>query len=145
MHNDPHRRRFAFAVAPLAAPLAVFVGALAQAALSRSRLVSPTPATPASLVVLLWALVLFGAPIAYAATAIILWPATVLLRRWRLLRWWTLSTIAALAGSVLLRAYAAILQPRGTIDLFPGAGAVAGAAVAITWWRIGLHGSGRDI
>ena len=143
MRNDPHRLRFAFLVAPLAAPLAVFACALARAALNPSRLASPAPATPASLLVLLWVLVLFGAPLAYVATLIILWPATILLRRWQLLRWWSLSVFAAVAGSVLLHAYASILQPHGTIDLGPGAGAIAGAAVAFTLWWIGLRGRGQ--
>jgi len=139
-----HGRRTAFVIAPLAAPLAVFVGALPHAAWSRGRLAGPTPATPASLLVLLWVFALFGAPLAYAATIIILWPATVLLQRWHLLRWWTLATIAAVAGSMLLHGYTAVLQPRGTIDLVPGAGAIAGAAVAIALWWIGLRGSRQD-
>jgi hypothetical protein len=50
---------------------------------------------------------------------------------------------AAVAGSVLLHAYASILQPQGTIDLGPGAGAIAGAAVAFTLWWIGLRGRGQ--
>ncbi|HXT17541.1 MAG TPA: hypothetical protein VN706_18005 [Gemmatimonadaceae bacterium] len=145
MRETPQRLRTAFGIAPLAAPLAVFVAVLARAASNGGRLSGPTPATPASLLVLLWVFMLFGAPLAYAATVIVLWPATVLLRHWNLLRWWTLATIGALAGTVLLRAYAALLQPNGTIDLVPGAGAIAGAAVALALWWMGLRGARRDV
>jgi hypothetical protein len=144
MSDQPFSRRrttTALIVAPLAAPIAAFVGTVLYGATVHRPGPQDPPTTLGAVLVVMLAFIVFGAPVAYVATAAVVWPASLLLRSAGLVRSWSLTTIAALAGALLLPVYAHWLAPRGTIDFFPGMGLVSGTAVGWTWWFI----AARDV
>ena len=79
-------------------------------------------------------LLMYGSPLAYGATLIIVWPVAALLRHAGACTWWSLTLVAMIAGGILFPLYLHVLDPRGTWDFFPGAGAAAGAATGWTFW-----------
>jgi hypothetical protein len=137
--TDSGRILRAFAFAPLNGPLAVFLGALARSAAHHSVVPGAPPNGVGAVLFFLWLFVLFGAPLAYVASFVVLWPATVMLRRMDLVRWWTVTGVAMIGGAVLLPLYEQVLMPRGTFDIFPGAGLVAGAAVGLSVWLLAFR------
>jgi hypothetical protein len=136
-----HRPRFgrAVVVAPLAAPLAMFVGSAIRSIVSPAA--APTGINPiASAVFGAVLLLLYGAPLAYGSTVILLWPIAVLLGESRLFRWWTVTPVSGVAGAIVFPLYLHALAPRGTWDFFPGAGFVAGAATGCVFWFMASFG-----
>jgi hypothetical protein len=137
MTRDARAPEFARAliVAPLAAPVAVVLGLAVRA------LVSPRPGTEGinpvvGVVFVVAVLAVYGAPLAYGATFVILWPTAVLLRESGAFSWWSLTLVAMVAGGVLFPLYFHLLDPRATWGFFPGAGAAAGAATGWTFWFV---------
>jgi hypothetical protein len=126
----------ALIVAPLATPIAAFVGTALYGATTHHSSAQDPPTTLVTVLVVLFAFIVFGAPVAYVATAAVVWPVSLLLRSAGWARWWSLTGIAALGGAMLLPAYAHWLAPRGTIDFFPAMGLVSGAVAGWTWWFI---------
>lgn len=139
MKDDSRRVRRAFAIAPLAGPLAVFAGVVIRSAITHAIVRNAAPNNLEAELFFLWLFALFGAPASYAGAIIVLWPVTALLRRLNLIKWWTLTAAAALIGAVVLTLYKTMLLPRGSFDLFPGDGFVAGGAVGFTLWLIGFR------
>lgn len=132
--SEPRLRRAVF-LAPLFAPLTIVVGsALHAAATTGLRAVGPASAMSVILVTLIVAV--YGAPLAYGATALILWPAAALLRDAGALRWWGLALIGGLGGAILFPVYLHAIAPQGSWDFFPGAGFTAGAVVGWAFWFI---------
>jgi hypothetical protein len=140
--SESRRPRFAaaIAIAPLAAPVAVYVGLVARAWLAGTMAegLGQGPAVQRAVATVLWLfiVVMFGAPLAYAATLVILWPSACILVNGERNAWPALVLIATLAGGAALPVYTKMLEPRGHIGLFPGAGFVAGAATGLAFWRI---------
>ncbi len=128
------RRRLGLAlvVAPLAAPCAVWLGALARG-LGTPRAPGDPPNSVLAALVILFAICMFAAPLAYAATFAVLWPALRLLGA-AARPWWTLTLLGAVAGGALMPVYLRMLDPRGSWDFFPGVGFVAGAASGFAFW-----------
>jgi hypothetical protein len=125
----------AVVMAPLAAPLTVMLGSAVRA-LVRPRM-APQGINPVVGVLFLTVILLvYGAPLAYGATLVILWPAAAVLRDTRAFTWWTLTLIATLAGGILFPVYLHALDSRGTWDFFPGAGFAAGAATGWVFWFV---------
>jgi hypothetical protein len=125
----------ALALAPLAAPLAIWAGLLIRALILPTRGNDPT-VNPVAIVVLAIALIAYGAPLAYAATLGIVWPVFRLLESLKRADWWWLAATGAVAGGVLFPLYLKLLDPRAFFSLFPGAGAVGGGASAVAFWYI---------
>ena len=138
--SRPRRLRLALLLAPLAAPIALWALARALAVAARRGANDPPASLPAVLV-LLFAFCVFGAPIAYAATLVVVWPLSRLLGR-RAIRWWPLTIASALAGGALLPIYLRMLTPRGHWNFFPGTGFVAGAATGWAFWWFAAPGVG---
>lgn len=130
--TDPRRRLApALIIAPLAAPVAVFVAALVRGAIT-----SPTTITIASVPVGLFIFLFFGAPPAYAATLLVLWPAARGLIGAGRFHWLAITAISTLAGGIVMPLYLYLLDLRGRIEVIPGAGFLAGAAVGLAFWWI---------
>jgi hypothetical protein len=122
-------------MAPLAAPLTVMLGSAVRALVSPR--IAPEGINPVVGTLFLTVILLvYGAPLAYGATLVILWPAAAVLRGTSAFTWWTLTLIAALAGGILFPVYLHALDSRGTWDFFPGAGFVAGAATGWVFWFV---------
>jgi hypothetical protein len=129
-------------MAPLAAPLAVLLGSAVRALVSPRT--APGGVNPIVGVLFLTAILLvYGAPLAYGATLVILWPAAAVLRDTRAFTWWTLTLIATLAGGILFPVYLHAVDSRATWDFFPGAGFAAGAATGWVFWFIATPRSDR--
>lgn len=143
MPNRPRRRRLALAclVAPLAAPAAAWVLSLAAFFLSGERRAAAAGTnSPMSLVFFGFLLLVYAAPLAYGATALVALPAYLVLQRlgWR--AWWGLTAVTAAGGLAVLPLYLHLLEPRGWIHFPFGMGAVTGAAVGAVFWRIATTG-----
>jgi len=130
--------RIGYLLAPLAAPLAVFTGSALRALVMRRPTTDAAHPVLAALIIGL-VIVAFGAPLAYAATLVVLWPTVRALRAIGHLAWWSLTGATALAGGVLFPLYLHWLEPRGSFDFFPGAGVAAGAASGFVFWWIALR------
>jgi hypothetical protein len=144
MNRDSSAPRFGRAVliAPLSMPLTVTLGLAVRALVGTRRGLDGT--NPVAAVVLLPAILLmYGAPLAYGATLLILWPAGALLRDTRAFTWWSLTLIGMVAGGLLFPAYLHAIDPRGTWDFFPGAGFAAGAVTGWCFWFIAAGRSPR--
>jgi hypothetical protein len=63
--------------------------------------------------------VAYGAPLAYGATLVIVWPAAAVLREAKAFTWWALTLVSALAGGGLFPVYLHALDSRATWDFFP--------------------------
>jgi len=122
-------------VAPVAAPAVVWVGFLVAAIASTHHVASGINPVAGSLF-LAFALFVFGFPAALIATIVILLPVSILAERYRAVAWPIFVAIGAVAGGVIMPAFLHWLEPRGHISMWPGAGVVAGAAVALLFWRI---------
>lgn len=135
-------------VAPLAAPLILWLGSILPSVLHC--LHSGCDAeihSVASVIFLGFAFAVFGYLPALAATALIITPAFVLGRadgNFRSARTLGIVVLGAAAGAILMPAYLHFLQPGGTIDLMPGAGIVAGAAVSMVFCGTLAHGTTRE-
>jgi hypothetical protein len=133
------RLPLALLLSPLGAPLAVWLGSIVYGVASHQ--VSSGVGNPiAASLVLLFALVLFSAPLAYASTLLIVWPVAAFLRALGAFTWWWMTLAAGAAGAVLFPLYLHALEPRGSFSFFPGAGAVAGAATGWAFWFIVARG-----
>lgn len=146
--TEPSRRLVLGAlVAPLAAPLAAFASTALVYAFTPSLHGAPgqPPVTLGALLVVLFAFYFFGAPVAYAVTALAAVPVLLLLRRAGALRWWSLTAATGLLGQLVMAAYLRWLAGRhGTMTLSPGVGAVSGVAVGFTlWWLAGRERGDR--
>jgi hypothetical protein len=141
--NRPARLGLAIALAPLAAPLAIWGGLLIRALILPTRGNDPT-LNPVAVLVLAVALIAYGAPLAYAATLAFVWPVFRLLESVRRADWWWMAAVGAVAGVVLFPAYLKFLDPHAFFRLFPGAGALAGGANAIAFWYIAERSAPRD-
>jgi len=133
----------ALALAPLAAPLAIWAGLLARALILPTRANDPTM-NPVAILVLAVALIAYGAPLTYAATLGILWPLFRLLDFVKRADWWWMTAAGAAAGGVLLPFYLKVLDPHAFFRIFPGAGAVAGGATAVAFWFLATRPTRRD-
>jgi hypothetical protein len=131
---EPRLRR-AVVLAPLAAPLTIVLGAMIRT-LAKSGLHFDGPTSVAGAILVTLIVAVYGAPLAYGATVLILWPAAAVLRDAGALRWWGLTLIGGVGGAVLFPVYLRALDSRGTWDFFPGAGFAAGAAVGCAFWFI---------
>ena len=134
---SPQRARLGLALglAPLAAPLAVWLGLLARAALSPRRVHGSTnPVVDAGVLAVL--LVAYAAPAAYPATFAFAWPLYRFLRATGRVTWWIFTVSGAALGALLLPLYLHFLNPRGSIDFFPGVGLIAGGATGFAFWFI---------
>jgi hypothetical protein len=122
-------------VAPLAAPLTLVVGSVVRALVSPRT--APEAINPVAGFLFLTAIVVaYGAPLAYGATVVIVWPAAAVLRQAKAFTWWALTLVSALAGGSLFPVYLRALDSRATWDFFPGAGFAAGAATGWVFWFI---------
>jgi hypothetical protein len=136
----------AIGFAPLAAPLAVFIVALSRSVFGWGAAVVPggpghESYSLASYAVWFFITVAFGALPAYLVTALIVWPASRVFAARGWFRWHSVTLVSATAGTLVMPLYLPFLEPRGRIELFPGAGAVAGAATGIAFWVIATHWS----
>ena len=114
----PHRKiGRAFAVAPLAGPLALWAGRV-LIAIVVPRAASDSVNGVASVLLLAFVLMGFGARLGYVATFVAVLPAFRLL------------DVAGKAFPLYLH----ILAPRGSFGFFPGAGFVAGLASGLAFW-----------
>lgn len=134
----PRRIWPALALAPLAGPLAIWACVLLRA------VVVPHTATDAvdsagSIIVLPLVFLGFGAPLSYAATLVVVLPTFRLLDASGRASWWAMAVVGGVAGGVLFPVYLHLLAPRGWFNFFPGAGFIAGAASALTFWRIAVR------
>jgi hypothetical protein len=140
--SDRSRLLLALLVAPLAAPLAMELGWLVYGLVTISIRPSATAQHPGPLEVVagIWffgyVFMLLGAPLAYAATLLVVLPLFLLLRAADRLTWWLLTLVASLAGGALLPLYMHWLNPRGSTDFYPGAGFLAGAAAGWAFWYL---------
>lgn len=133
-HRAPSLRR-AVALAPLAAPIAIAVGSAIRSLISRSTAPSGVSLV-AGVVFGLALLLLYGAPLAYGCTILIVWPMAAASRGTTFYRWWTMMLVSGIAGAIAFPAYLHTLDSRGTWDFFPGAGFAAGAATGYAFWYI---------
>ena len=129
------RRIRATLLAPLAAPAVVWVGFLATALASTHQATDHTNPV-AGFLFFGFALFVFGFPAALLATVVILLPASILVERYRVAAWPILAAVGAISGAVIMPAFLHWLVPRGSITMWPGAGAVAGAVVALVFLRL---------
>jgi len=139
MTRDARATEFgpALALAPLAAPVAVLLGTAVRALISQRH----GPAGVNALVGVLFLtaiLIVYGSPLAYAATLVILWPIAALLRDAEALTWWSVTLVAMVAGGILFPLYLHAFDSRATWDFFPGAGAAAGAATGWSFWFVAV-------
>ncbi len=141
--NRPARLGLALALAPLAAPLAIWAGLLIRALILPTRGNDPT-LNPVAVVVLALALMAYGAPLAYAATLGFVWPVFRLLETVKRADWWWMAAAGAIAGGVLFPVYLKFLDPHAFFRLFPGAGALAGGANAVAFWFVAARPARRD-
>jgi hypothetical protein len=137
MANDAGVPRFgkALVVAPLAAPLAVLLGAALHALVTTR----PAPDSVNPVIgVVFWSVVLFvyGSPLSYGATLLLLWPIGAVLRDADAFSWWALTLVGLVGGGLLFPLYVHALDSRGTWDFFPGVGAAAGGATGWAFWYI---------
>jgi hypothetical protein len=135
--NPSRGTRIALLVAPLSGCLAVFVSQLIWSLVSGSGLGVPTGHPLFALLVWLWIFILFGMPVALIATVAILLPLAPSTGPPR--PWWVPTLVGATAGQVLFFAYLHALAPRGSLELAPGAGAIAGATNGVVFWWIALR------
>ncbi len=119
----------------MAAPVVVWIGLLATAIASTHQANDQTDPV-AGFLFLGFALFVFGYPVALTATIAILLPVSILVERYRVVAWSILAAIGAIVGGLIMPAYLHWLVPRGNIRMWPGAGAVAGAAVGLLFWRL---------
>lgn len=131
----------AIGFAPLAAPVAVFIVGLSRSVFGWAAGAVPAGQLPqsyslASNVIWLFIIIAFGAPPSYLVTLLIVWPLSRALAARGRFRWYTVTVASAIAGGFFMPLYLHVLEPRGRIELFPGAGAVAGAATGIAFWLI---------
>jgi hypothetical protein len=125
----------AVALAPIAAPFAILTGTVTHI-LADARPLPPELNSVSGIILICLIVFVFGVPLSYGSTVLILWPAAVMLEKSGHLEWWSLTAIGAVAGALLLPAYLHLLSPRGTWEFFPGAGFVAGALTALVFWSI---------
>jgi hypothetical protein len=131
----------AIGFAPFAAPVAVFIVLLLRSAFGWGTAAVPSGQGPgsyslAAFVSWLFIIIVFGAPPSYVATLLFVWPSSRALAALGWFRWYTVTSASAVAGGVLMPLYLHLLEPEGGVKLFPGAGAVAGAAIGIAFWFI---------
>ena len=134
MTSPPTRRRilFAFLVAPLAAPAAFVLGAVAVEAIGFDAM--PSTRAVRDLAIGVFAL---GAPVAYAATIVAGAPTYLVLRRLGLVGRWTLWTGGAAIGAAVGLALAPHLRGDFFSVRFPWwAGALLGLASAEAFWQL---------
>ena len=122
-------------LAPLFAPLTIVAGGIVRTA-TTTGLRAGGPSSVLSVLILTLIVLVYGAPLAYGATVLVLWPAAAVLRDAGAMRWWWLSLIGGIGGAVLFPVYLNVLTPRGTWDFFPGAGFATGAVVGCAFWLI---------
>jgi len=67
----------------------------------------------ASVVFFFWLFVLLGAPVAYAATFVVVWPIAHGLEARGRREWWPVTVAASAAGGATLPMYTHALAPRG--------------------------------
>lgn len=139
-HARRGRLGLALLVAPLAGPSAAWVVALFHGVLT-PRPPGEPPWSFAAALVLLFAFCLFGAPPAYVATICLAWPLTRALGRWSR-PWWPLTLACAVAGAAVLPFYLKMLTPRGSWNLGPGIGFIAGAASGCVFWYLATGARG---
>lgn len=130
--------RLGYLIAPLFASLAVFAGSAIRGLAAHQPSTDPAHPVLAALIAL-FAIEMFGAPLAYASAVVVLWPAVRVLRAVGWLQWWTLTFVTTLGGALLFPLYLHWLTPRGSFQFFPGAGAIAGAATGLAFWWIALR------
>lgn len=131
-------------LAPLFAPLSIVVGSGVRGLITTG-FRSAGPGSVVGVVLLTILMIVYGAPLAYGATIVILWPLAAMLRDADALSWWSLTIVAAVAGGVLFPLYLHALTPRGTWDFFPGAGIAAGAATGWGFWFIATRRAAPDL
>lgn len=135
--EDNRRRAWAWVVAPMAGVLVVWVVVCALGFVRHppATLLATLGVAGAVLVVSL----LFGAPVAYAAEAIVGIPAVRLLESRHWLRWAPLVAIATVTGALTYTAAAALLL--GEWDWVTGSllGGLAGATAGACLWLVGLR------
>jgi hypothetical protein len=142
-YGRPPRLGAALVIAPLAAPLAMMLGSVARAIVDPR--VRPEGTSLLVGVLFLTALlVVYGAPLAYATTLIVLWPAAALLREAGAFTWWSLTLVATIAGGIVFPLYLHALDPRATWSFFPGAGFAAGAATGWSFWFIATRNASPE-
>jgi hypothetical protein len=142
--GGPPQFRTALLVAPLAAPLAVLLGSAVRSAVSTRT--APDGVNPVvGIVFLAGLLVVYGSPLSYGATLLILWPIGAMLRDARAFSWWALTLAGLVGGVLLLPVYLNALDPRGTWDFFPGVGAAAGAATGWAFWYLASRRVSGDV
>ena len=122
-------------LAPLVAPLTIVFGAMLRT-IARTGVQFGGPSSVAGAILVTLLVAVYGAPLAYGATVLILWPAAAMMRDAGALSWWGLTLIGGVGGAVLFPMYLRALDARGTWDFFPGAGFAAGAAVGCAFWFI---------
>ena len=132
--TEPSLRRAAL-LAPLFAPLTIVLGAMLRTVL-RSGLHVDGASSIVGAILVTFLVIAYGAPLAYGATLLILWPAAAILRDAGTLNWWGLTLVGGAGGAILFPLYLRALDSRGTWDFFPGAGFAAGAAVGCAFWFI---------
>ncbi|MDB4875565.1 MAG: hypothetical protein JWM41_2011 [Gemmatimonadetes bacterium] len=133
--RGPPRFGRAILLAPLAAPLAVLLGSAVRAFVTTRA--APDGVNPVVGVVFLAGLLLvFGSPLSYGATLLVLWPIGAVLRDAEAFSWWALTLVGLASGGLLFPLYMHALDPRGTWDFFPGVGPAAGAATGWAFWYI---------
>lgn len=142
MASSRGRLWLALGVSPLAAPLAVWVGTLMHGLFNGAHTVMSANGM-ASAIFVAFVLEMFGAPLAYVSTFLIVWPLFHLLRSAGRASWWAVTLGGCVAGGALFPLYLHLLEPRGMFNFFSGAGFVAGAASAWTFWFIATRGEPR--
>jgi hypothetical protein len=141
--NGRPQFRTALLVAPLAAPLAVLLGCAVRALVTPRT--APDGVNPVVGVVFLAVLLLvYGAPLSYGATLVVLWPIGAVLRDAEAFSWWALTLVGFVGGALLFPLYLHALDSRGTWDFFPGVGGAAGAATGWAFWYLASRRVSRD-
>ncbi|HEV8448790.1 MAG TPA: hypothetical protein VGQ44_18290 [Gemmatimonadaceae bacterium] len=137
------RLRLAVIVAPLFASLAIVLGAAVRQ-LATTGLHEVGATSLIGIVLLALILFVYGAPLAYGGTILILWPAAVLLRNAGSLSWWSLTLIGAVCGGLLFPVYLHAFDARATWGFFPAAGVAAGAATGWGFWFVATRGASSN-
>lgn len=135
--------RSAALLAPLFAPLTIVVGGMLRT-LAKTGLHIEGPSSVVAAILVTLIVTVYGAPLAYGATLLILWPAAALMREAGALSSWGLALIGGAGGAILFPMYLRLLDSRGTWDFFPGAGFAAGAAVGCAFWFIATRRRGMS-
>jgi len=143
MTRLPHRIVRGVMLAPLAGPLAVFAGSLIRVVVVHAP--HDEPFSIPAVLVLLFAFYMFGAPLSYAAMLILAWPLSCLGTTGRGSGWWVACAVGAGTGAALFPVYLHLLDPRGSFDFFPGAGLLAGSAVAGAFWLLAIRRTTRSV